>query len=86
MTESEASLTLDRLSEFYEKAERPSQFFLGRLKAHLATLYPILVRHRVFGKYLGVRDGMARAVACFAVRLIGRAVSGAAALRGGAAP
>jgi hypothetical protein len=56
-----SSLTFDQLAELREKTERLSQFLSGRLKSHLATLYPILAPKRVFGKYLGFKEVISRA-------------------------
>jgi hypothetical protein len=55
------ALNFDQLAELREKTERLSQFLSGRLKGHLKTLYPILAPKRVFGKYLGFKEGAARA-------------------------
>lgn len=56
-----APIIFDEVAELREKTERLSQSLAGRLKSHLATLYPILARKRVFGKYNGVGDGGVRA-------------------------
>jgi hypothetical protein len=56
-----SSLTFDQLAELREKTERLSQYLSGRLKNHLATLYPILAPKRVFGKYLGFKEVISRA-------------------------
>jgi hypothetical protein len=66
MTGQPAPLTFDQLADLREKTERLSQFLSGRLKAHLATLYPILAPQRVLGKYLGVKDGSVRADEAYA--------------------
>lgn len=61
MTGQPAALTFEQLADLRHKTERLSQFLAGRLKSHLATLYPILAPQRTFGKYLGAKDGSSRA-------------------------
>jgi hypothetical protein len=71
------SLTFEQLADLREKTERLSQFLTNRLRSHLATLYPVLAPRRVFGKYLGFKEPIARAEESYA-RLVEkyRAVSG----------
>jgi hypothetical protein len=55
------ALTFDELMSLREKTERLSAFLAGRLRTHLATLYPLLAPKRVFGSYVGAKDNVPRA-------------------------
>src|SRR5579864_7003110 len=55
------TLTFEQLAQLREKTERLSRFLSERLKSHLNTLYPVLAPRRVFGKYLGAKEVIARA-------------------------
>lgn len=54
-------LTIDQLLATRETTERVSQYLTTRLREHINTLYPILAPKRIFGKYVGSRDPVARA-------------------------
>jgi hypothetical protein len=55
------ALTFEQLAQLREKTERLSKFLSERLKNHLNTLYPVLAPRRVFGRYLGSKEVIARA-------------------------
>jgi len=61
MTGQRPAITFDQLADLREKTERLSNVLAGRLKGHLATLYPILAPNRVLGKYLGSKEPSPRA-------------------------
>jgi len=54
-------VSLENLPLLREKTERVSEYVGGRLRTHLATLYPLLAPKRIFGKYVGSRETVARA-------------------------
>jgi hypothetical protein len=54
------TMSLDELLELRGLTERISGFLHKRLKGHLATLAPLLAPARVFGKYVGGREPVAR--------------------------
>jgi hypothetical protein len=60
------TITLDQLVDLRAKTERLSEYLAGRLRAHLATLYPILSPRRTFGKYIGVKETVPRADEAYA--------------------
>lgn len=53
-------MSLDELLDLRELTERISTFLHKRLKGHLATVSPLLGPGRVFGKYVGAREPVAR--------------------------
>lgn len=55
------TVTLEQLPDLREKTERVSEYLSQRLRGHLAAIYPILAPKRIFGKYLGSKDPVARA-------------------------
>ena len=61
MAQAPPALTIDQLLVLRETTERVSQYLTTRLREHLDTLYPILAPRRVFGKYVGSREPVARA-------------------------
>lgn len=61
MPNASPELTFDQLPAVRETTERVSQYLTGRLREHLATLNPVFAPRRVFGKYVGSRDTVARA-------------------------
>lgn len=58
---SSPALTIDQLLALRETTERVSQYLTARLREHINTLYPILAPKRLFGKYVGSREPVARA-------------------------
>ena len=54
------TMSLDELLDLRELTERISTFLHKRLKGHLATVSPLLGPGRVFGKYVGAREPVAR--------------------------
>ena len=61
MANASPALTIDQLLVSRETTERVSQYVTTRLREHLTVLYPILAPRRVFGKYVGARETVARA-------------------------
>src|ERR1044071_2022169 len=54
------TMSLDELLDLRESTERISGFLQKRLKGHLATMSPLLGPGRIFGKYVGAREPVAR--------------------------
>jgi hypothetical protein len=60
MADTTPAISFEQLVELREKSEAISGFLHKRLKQHLATLYPLLAPRRVFGKYVGSKEPVAR--------------------------
>ncbi|MEZ5353934.1 MAG: hypothetical protein R2762_14950 [Bryobacteraceae bacterium] len=60
-TKATSTITLDQLADLREQTDRVSEHLAQRLRGHLNALAPILAPRRVFGKYVGSKEAVARA-------------------------
>jgi hypothetical protein len=61
-----SSITFEQLADLREKTDRVSSHLADRLRGHLSALAPILTPRRVFGRYVGSKETVARADEAYA--------------------
>ncbi len=65
-TKATSAITFEQLADLREQTDRVAEHLAQRLRGHLHALAPILAPRRVFGKYVGSKETVARADEAYA--------------------